>query len=292
MFRDMQRQQTPRPVNFRFVARGLIVALVVIIVVLAGLSFAPRQILATLAYYGQINQPAPAAPPAPLLAIARGALPSGPVGLVEQAQSAGGPMRAVGCGFLLQVEGGPIIGVTTAHSLGLLGDPPGHFQRVAFSVAGQLDPVVTFDRLYGSPGVPRHDENLAADYVLLKLPDPAPAIDARLVLAPDGRGAPQPGERVVLFSGLGDGQGNPRLLQGAVLSADATGVWVVMDGAFDAGGMSGSPLISEHTGRVVGMAMAVRYRRGHTLMGFHPIGSLVQYARMAAAFPLISEFRR
>jgi hypothetical protein len=65
-----------------------------------------------------------------------------------------------------------------------------------------------------------------------------------------------------------------------------------MDEAFDAGGMSGSPLISEHSGRLVGMAMAVIYRRGHTVVGFHPIGSLVQHAQAATVFPLITEFRR
>ena len=292
MFRGMQRQRRSRPPNFRFVARGLIAALAVIIVVLVGLSFLPRQILAPLAYYWEINQPAPLAPPVPTLAIPRGALPSGPVGLVEQAQYAGEPLRSVGSGFLLQLEGGPVIGVTTAHSLGPLGGPPNRLQRVAFSVASQPDSVMSFDRLYGPPGVPLHDENLAADYVLLKLPNSTPAFDARLVLTPDSRGAPQPGERVVLFSGLGDGQGNARPLLGTVWSVNALAFWVVMDGAFDAAGMSGSPLISEHTGRVVGMAMAVRYRRGHTLVGFHPIGSLVQQAQAAAAFPLIAEFVR
>jgi hypothetical protein len=40
------------------------------------------------------------------------------------------------------------------------------------------------------------------------------------------------------------------------------------------------------------MAMAVMYRRGHTLVGFHPIGSLVAHAQAAAVFPLITEFSR
>jgi hypothetical protein len=282
----------PRPINTRFMVRGLIVALVVVVLALVGASFLPPEILARLAYFWQINQPAPATPPAPSLAVPRGALPSGPVGLLESAQYVGGSMHAVGSGFLLQLEGGPVIGITTAHSLGLLGSPPNVLEKVAFSVADQPGPWVIFDRLHGSPGVPRYNENLVVDYVLLKFPDLAPAFDAALVLRADARGAPQPGERVVLFSGLGDGHGAPRSLRGTVLSADTLGVWVVMDEAFDAGGMSGSPLISEHTGQVVGMAMAVTYRRGHTLVGFHPIGSLVQHAQAATVFPVISEFRR
>jgi hypothetical protein len=288
----MQSQRKPRPINLRFIVRGLIVALVLIIVALVGVSFLPPEILARLTYFWLVNQPAPVPPPPPTLTVPRGDLPSGPVGLQESAQYAGGALYAVGSGFLLQLEGGPVIGVTTAHSVGLLGSPPNALQKVAFSVAGQPDLLVTFDRLYGPPGVPRFNDNLVLDYVLLKLPDPVPALDSKLLLRPDDRGAPQPGERVVLFSGLGDGQGAPRSLRGTVLSADDQGVWVVMDEAFDAGGMSGSPLISEHTGRVVGMAMAVMYRRGHTLVGFHPIGSLVRHAQAAVEFPLITDFRR
>jgi hypothetical protein len=165
-------------------------------------------------------------------------------------------------------------------------------EKVAFSVAGQPGLLLTFDRLYGAPGVPRNSDNLVADYVFLKLPDAAPALDPRLVLTPDSRGTPEPGERVVLYSGLGDGQGAPRSLRGAVLSVGPQGVWVVMDEAFEAGGMSGSPLLSEHTGRVLGMAMAVMYRRSHTLIGFHPIGSLVRLAQAADIFPTILEYRR
>ncbi len=288
----MPSQRKPRPVNMRFVVRGLIVALVVIIVALVAASLLPPQVFARLAYYYQINQPPPPTPPPPALAAPRGPLPSGPLGLVEQVQYSGGPMHAAGSGFLLRLEGGPVIGVTTAHSMGLLGGPPYLLQKVAFSVPGQPNVIMTFDRLYGPPGVPLSNQNLTADYVLLKLPDPAPAFDARLALVPDPRGAPEPGERVVLFSGLGDGQGNARPLRGSVLSVEPQAGWVVMDEAFDAGGMSGSPLVSEHTGQVLGMAMAVIYRRGHSMIGFHPIGSLVQHAQAATAFPLMSEYRR
>ena len=53
----MQTQRKPRPINARFVVRGLIVALVVIIVALVAVSRLPPQVLAPLAYYYQINQP-------------------------------------------------------------------------------------------------------------------------------------------------------------------------------------------------------------------------------------------
>jgi hypothetical protein len=55
-----------------------------------------------------------------------------------------------------------------------------------------------------------------------------------------------------------------------------------MDERFDPSHMSGSPLVSRHTGRAVGMAVAASPRRNGLLIGAHPIGSLVQRAEAAA----------
>jgi hypothetical protein len=220
-----------------------------------------------------------------------GAPPAGQVGVTEQAQYQGGAYYAVGAGFLLRLDGGKVVGVTTAHSVDL-GNPGRPLQRVGFSMSDLSDVLVSFDTLYGAPGVPRSGANLAVDYVLLKMPEPQPALDPDLILEPDPRGAPQPGERVTLFSGRGDGRGGPRFFKGTVQSIDDTGVWVLMDGRFEAGGMSGSPLVSDYTGRVVGMTIAETYRLGHTVLGFHPIGSIVRHAAVAADFPKIADYRR
>jgi hypothetical protein len=61
-----------------------------------------------------------------------------------------------------------------------------------------------------------------------------------------------------------------------------------MDKFFNPGGMSGSPLVSQHTGQVVGMAIAVSPRPNRLLLGVHPIGSIMQLAESAAEFPKIS----
>jgi hypothetical protein len=103
---------------------------------------------------------------------------------------------------------------------------------------------------------------------------------------------PQPGERVVLFSGQGDDDGSLRSLAGTVITAGPTGVWVLMDETFDAGRMSGSPLLSEHTGQVVGMAIAVVPRGDRIMIGFHPIGHIVELAASATAFPKIAGYQR
>ncbi len=191
-------------------------------------------------------------------------------------------------GFLIRLSDGEIVGVTPAHGLSF-GDPDHPLERIALGVAGQTDFVVEFDTLWGQPGQPRTGGDMTVDYVLLQADQP---IDSSFVLTPDPRGAPQPGERVSLFSGLGDGHGGQRVLEGTVQSVSDTAVWVLMDELFNPDGMSGSPFVSQHTGQVVGMAIAVSPRGGRLLLGVHPIGSIVQLAESATEFPKISEYQR
>jgi hypothetical protein len=177
------------------------------------------------------------------------------------------------------------VGVTTAHSVSI-GEPNYPLERIALGVAGRSDFVGEFDTLWGQPGRPRTGEDMTVDYVLLQVDV---SVEPGLVLHPDPRGAPQPGERVSLFSGLGDDQGGRRVLEGTVKSIHNTAVWVLMDHWFNPGMMSGSPFVSQQTGRVVGMAIAVSPRRNRLLLGMHPIGSLVQLAESATDFPHIAE---
>jgi hypothetical protein len=104
------------------------------------------------------------------------------------------------------------------------------------------------------------------------------AVDEGLVLEPDPRGAPQPGERVSLHSGLGDGRGGPRILPATVESVDDNGAWIRMDEVFDPALMSGSPVVSQHTGRVVGMTIVMNWAPGTLRLGLNPIGSIIEKA--------------
>ena len=65
-----------------------------------------------------------------------------------------------------------------------------------------------------------------------------------------------------------------------------------MDEEFEPSGLSGSPFVSQHTGQVIGMAIATTRRGGKVLLGLHPIGSLVEKAQQAQTFPKISDYRR
>jgi len=236
----------------------------VIIAVLGGIALGGAVRLATA--------PRAALPPLPLpptILAQRGDLPTGIVAFEQRVQA--GPVYAlVGSGFFLELANGEVIGVTTAHSLG-----GRDFGPMVFTVAGRGDRVATFSRLYVPRGQPRTGGDMTVDYVLLA-PDalPAPAF----VLRPDPRGAPQPGERVSLYSGLGDGRGGQRILPGTVESVDRNGAWVRMDSLFDPGLMSGSPILSQHTGQVVGMTIAMSPRSGALMIGLNPIGAILSKA--------------
>jgi hypothetical protein len=262
-------------VNIKFVVRGLLLGLPVAVIASA---------LALVIIRTQVGQPLDPTPLPPTILAPRGELPAGQVGLQEWAQYRGQAYSLVGSGFLIPLSDGQIVGVTTAHSVSL-GDPDRPLEQIALGVAGQTDFVAEFDTLWGRPGQPCTGGDMTADYVLLQADQP---IDSRLVLTPDPRGAPQPGERVSLFSGLGDGHGGRRILEGTVQSVSDAAVWVLMDDLFNPGLMSGSPFVSQHTGQGVGMAIAVSSRSGRLLLGAHPIGSIVQLAESATEFPKIS----
>jgi hypothetical protein len=266
--------------NVRFILRGSLLALVAVLLALTAVLFfteSGRQLLPSLP---------PDIPPVPTLTAPRGSLPRAPAGLFEWTRYDGQDYHPVGRGFLFRLSNGQVVGATTAHSLSFSSKPG--LRHIALARGEWSDPVIEFDTLRGEPGSARTGEDMTVDYVLLNAPNDA-LIDPALILSPDPRGLPEPGERVVLYSLVAD---QPLILSGAVLSAEPRAIWVVMDAAFDPSGLSGSPFLSQHTGKVIGMAIATTKRGDKVLLGLHPIDSLVEKAQAAQAFPKIAQYRR
>ncbi len=260
--------------NWRFVVRGGLLAVsVVLLAIIAVFMFTEpgRRLLP------------PNVPPIPVIHAPHGALPTAQVGLVEQAQYVGGGYHPVGRGFIFQLPDNRLVGVTTAHSVSF-----GSLQRIALARSESTDRVIEADTLLGEPGVPRSGEDMTVDYILLNVPS-GYSIDPALILQPDPRDLPQPGERVSLYTVQAD---LPHIFEGAVLSAEPQAVWVVMDEVFEPSGLSGSPFISQYTGKVIGMAIATTHSGGKVLLGVHPIASLVAKAQAAKVFLKIEDYRR
>jgi hypothetical protein len=261
--------------NVKFLARGLLLAIPLAVLITAGWILLQTPFV----------RPADPTPPPPTILAPQGPMPIGSVGLEEWAQYRDQPFRRVGSGFFFSLANGEIVGATTSHSVSL-GNPSRPLERIALAIAGHAGFVAELDTMRGQPGHRFIPEDLAADYLLLNVDVP---IESSLVLVPDPRGTPQPGERVSLYSGLGDGRGGRRVLEGTVQSADEKAVWILMDEWFNPGSMSGSPFVSQHTGQVVGMVVAGSPRLGRLLIGAHPVGSLVHLAESASEFPALRE---
>jgi hypothetical protein len=264
-------------VNWRFVLRGMALVLGLMAALLVALAILLPRLFP--------QPPSGPVPPQPAIQAPRGDLPEPPIALQEWARYEDEPSRLAGSGFLFVTSGGIVVGATTAHSLDL-GNSAHVLESVAFRIAGRDDPVAVFSVFFGRPGRPRLlGMDLTIDYVLL---EPGSGLAEAPVLEADPRGSPQPGERVVLYSGL-DGES---MFEGSVLAVGDRGAWIVMDGNFEPGLMSGSPVLSKHTGQVVGMALAATVREGNLLLGIHPIGSLVAKAESAASFPSLRDDER
>lgn len=275
-------------INLRFVLRGLafavpaavLLSLVGFLIVLLGTPLA---------------RPIEPTPVPPFIAAPRGEIPSGPVALSEFAQYQGREYQQAGSGFLLRLADSTQLGVTTAHSLNL-NDPNGKLDRVTFRIPARPQVVAEFTALHGKPGYTMNGIDLSVDYALLQVNG---TVDPALFLSPDPRGGPQPGERVSLFSGVGDPPIERYELAGTVVSADEHAAWALMDKeSFNPGMMSGSPVLSHHTGQVVGMAVAASPRltrlyptRYRILIGLNPIGSIVDKAQIADSFPAFHEYQ-
>jgi len=261
------------PVSPKLITRATILILALLAVTLTILSFQPTLLTTLVSLWA--NRPPDATPPPPTITVPQGQLPATNLAFSEWVKSATQDYHPVGSAFLLQLPTGPIIGVTTAHSLGDLGDPANQVAQVAFQIPNHDGFTVEFDTLYTTPGLPRAGNDLTVDYILLQ---PATALDPALAFQPDPRGTAQPGEWVSVVSGLGDGAGGRRLIGGTVQSVDPQAIWVLMDEMENPGGLSGSPFVSDYTGKVIGMAIATQARGNRFLIGLHPIASLLALA--------------
>jgi hypothetical protein len=265
--------------NWKFIVRGSILAILVLALIAAAFSLYFSQFVMTLPT-GPVPQP-------PTISAPRGSLPETQVGLQEWAKYGGNDYIPVGNGFFLRIEEDVIVAVTTAHSVAL--HKPNHsLTKIAFGFSGLSGFIAEMDTLYGEPGKPRSGRDMTVDFVLLQLDE---TVDPDLILSPDPRGEPQEGEQILLYSGLGDGSGGMSVYSGTIMEVDKNGAWAAMDDSFSPAGMSGSPFLSEHTGKVVGMAIMAGNSEGRLMIGMHPIGSLVEKAEAASYFPLIQDFR-
>jgi hypothetical protein len=198
-----------------------------------------------------------------------GSPPEGYLALSGNAQK--GPF---GCGFLLELPDGRRVGISAAHATQPLpSQSPAEFRSpdggLAAALSGQLRLGETFIR-----------DQFDMDYALWSL---QPGSGGPF-LKPDPRGRAQPGERIWVFGLASNGSAASIRWAGTVMTSSPSSAWLRMDDSFDPRGYSGCPAVSQYTGRLVGMAVAGE-QGANTLIGLHPVGSLVEKASAALPTP-------
>ena len=258
--------------NWGFVLRGGALAIAALGLVAAVSTF----------LIGRAFPPVPYAqpPPPPTIQEPRGEIPASAAGLQLWVRPKGEEEQMAGSAFLLLLPDGQIVGLTAAHNLAW-GDSAHLLEFVTLRIANDSDGGgeggagdlgnqvgVQVVGLHGAPGRPRRfGLDLSADHALLAL-EGEPAEPA---LEPDPRAGAQAGERILLLSGVDGGRH-----EGVVFRSEPQGIWCLMQAGFDPARSSGSPALSLHTGKVIGMAVAAGWREGRLVLGLVPIGALVE----------------
>jgi hypothetical protein len=220
---------------------------------------------------GMVEIPAfDAIPPEPAIDAPHGDLPSGSVALTGRIERVG---LSFGCGFLLELEDGRRVAIATAHAAPAVPPNwPARFYAPDGAVIAHLPRQIDLGQKFVK-------DHFGMDYSIWAV-DQSAAADR--YLKPDPRGQAQPGERIVLYSNRNDAAGEEETWAGVVMQVLKDATWIQLDDAIDPRGLSGCPVMSAHTGRVIGMAVAGS-GGPPTIIGLNPAGLLVEKAAAAAA---------
>jgi hypothetical protein len=246
---------------------GLLVFVLLLVLFLVASPKALRGVVPLLPLPGVVELPTPGpTPPPPSVAVPPGPLPDGYRAFNGVYQ--GGTFA---CGFLLELEDGHRVGVSAAHATPQL--PPGtpaEFRlpdgELGAALEGQL-----------ARGRPFYQDHFTMDYVLWAVADGAPP---ERFLKPDPRGKGESGEPVLVFSRAKSGAGGSKTWPGVVIHVTPEAVWIQLEDSFNPSGYSGCPVVSQYTGRVIGMVVAGENKHP-VVMGLHPAASLVEKAQAA-----------
>ena len=252
--------------------RVVTILLVLLIVAVIYLSLNPAALKSALLFLpvsiGEVPDLGPT-PQAPVISAPRGEPPTGQLASWGYSNATA---PEFGCTTLVRMPDGRKVAISTAHSTypqtadvgGRLVAPDG--TKIA-DLVGQLK--------YGAPF---QGMRLNIDYVLWTLKTMPPAED---FVEPDPRGAPQPGERVWLYNMDSRPNGVGRRA-GVVMQINKDNTWLRMDESFVPGGSSGCPVVSQHTGKLLGTVVAGADSKP-VIIGLHPVASLVE--KVNAALP-------
>jgi hypothetical protein len=176
-----------------------------------------------------------------------------------------------GTGFLVKNSDGEVLGVTSAHFIDF--DGAAMLSAEWRSILDD-DAAASFISSFGAPGNAGSSEplDLRSDYLILAGEGVAPKYRP-LVL--DGRAQPEVGERVWLPNKSYEAEQGYELVSGYVVEAAAQYVSIVLDDEIQLQSQSGSPIISQQTGKVIGTLSRGGTEDGKTFLILCPSRSIL-----------------
>lgn len=168
-----------------------------------------------------------------------------------------------GTGFFVKAPNGKIAAVSSAHFLDRDGPP---LLEAKWLNVFTSEPIATFTRSWGMPGregtsLPTPD--FRTDYLLMPAPE-STSLDLTLEL--DSRPTPAIGERIWFPNKDDTLPLGHRVVAGTVVVADEKHSGIVLDEEIELQSQSGSPFISQATGKVIGTLSSANFGRRPRLL--------------------------
>ena len=178
-----------------------------------------------------------------------------------------------GTGFFAKAPGGKVAAVSSAHFINFDG-PPLREARWLDLKTGK--PVATFDKSWGKPGSPgtmKPQIDLRPDHWVMPAAGDAAA---RAALELDDRPQPKVGERVWFPDKDQDSPLGFSVIEGTVVEADPKYSAIRLSHNIQLQSQSGSPVISQETGKVIGALSRGGEHEGRSIIVLAPAASLVK----------------
>ncbi len=179
---------------------------------------------------------------------------------------------------------GKVIALTSAHFLNFSGPQLSH---VNFLSVNTKKPVATSTRCWGQPGQEGcyQPVDLRSDYLLLVVEGKIPS---QKVLQLSGRSGCAEGEKVWFPNKNPLSPHGHDRIEGTVAEAQNTFLKVILDREIDLNARSGTPVLSEKTGKVIGILTGGETRGNRSVLYLAPASS-IHKALKAHEYPLLRD---
>lgn len=187
-----------------------------------------------------------------------------------------------GTGFLVKASNGKVIGVTSAHFINFDGQL---LKKAAWLDIQSKKPIARFSKSFGLPGdggstsVLKTD--LRSDFLLLLADAEVPE---NLILQLDDRDLPAVGERVFLPNKDAKQANGFQIVAGQVKETHPEYIVVELDAPLKMQSQSGSPILSQVNGKVIG-TLSRNLGKETTTLYLTPSSAIVDAMKKANQFP-------